>query len=57
MACVDIVKDPREEDITRLATDSYISEERERGGGPYHRHGPQRLEALAQCPANTVWSK
>ena len=59
MACVDIVKHPREDDITRLATDSYIwgvgrerERERERRGA-IAQHGPGRLEALA----NAVWSQ
>ena len=44
MACVDIVKDTRE-DITRFMFDSYVW--RSLGGGG-HRH----LEAVAQYPAN-----
>lgn len=49
MACVDIVKDTRE-DITRFMFDSYVW--RSRGGGRSGRHW--HLEAVAQYPAN-MW--
>lgn len=48
MACVDIVKHPREDDITRLATDSYIW-----GGGRERERRREREEGAH----STAWPR